>query len=264
MTNRLRNNQPVTSTTWGGLVKASDQWHRDQVHVEMQRRIGQEAERNEGKIRAWSSVVGEAETPGRGPDHVFRTTPLTDPLQLFREGREMQHCVGSYGDQCHSGRSRIFAIRGSDGEKATIELTLQGDKWVASQMKGVLNAKVSPEVARMAQRIAGDYQQGWDSAKDGEAHQREWVAVEDFDQQSVESLPIPGPRPPRINLKGAPSAAVSTGIQGEVERYKLAQELGRVADRTERQRDRQAEYIGDVGASHICPTWRTRQDEVLT
>ena len=252
VTSRLRNNQPVTATTWGGLVKASDQWHRDQVHVEMQRMIGQEAERNEGKIRAWSSVVGEMEMPGRESDHVFRATPLTDPLQLFREGREMQHCVGSYGDACHSGRSRIFAIRGSDGEKATVELTLHGDKWSSTQMRGPLNAKVSPGMMQAARQVTNDYQQGWDSAKDGEAHRQEWVAVEDFDQP-VSALSMPNPRPPRLDLKGMPSATPPPEIQGEVERYRLAQELEREADRAERQRDRQAEYIGDVGAPAYVP-----------
>lgn len=48
---------------------------------------------------------------------------LTSGGALFREGKEMRHCVSSYADRCARGDSRVFSLRSVDGLwKSTIEL----------------------------------------------------------------------------------------------------------------------------------------------
>ena len=166
---RAHGGRPITSTTWGGLVKASNLWHQDRVHVEMQRRIGREAAQNQGMIRTWNSLIPAQEIAS------MQVSPMVSILDLYREGRDMRNCVGSYGDQCHSGRSRIFSIRGSDRTAATVELQRIDSKWVVSQVKGMLNAKVSPEVTGIAKEIAKLYQNAWDDTRQDERNRGSWI-----------------------------------------------------------------------------------------
>ena len=253
VTNRIRQRQPITSTNWNGLVRASDTWHRDQVHVEMERRIGQEAERNEGKIRAWNSLVGQVEIIKPDSELVVRATPLTDPLQLYREGKEMSNCVGGYGDVCHSGESRIFSIRGSDGSMATMELTIRDNVWQPTQVKGLHNSTVTQETMGIAREIAKQYQAGWESTKEEDRMSREWIAVEDF-RQTVDAAPIPSPRPIKRNeptpggldLTNIPTEQVRIDPTLQLDAGRLGERIQqeREAERQQRVNERAAEYQG--------------------
>ncbi len=49
---------------------------------------------------------------------------LTDEDQLIGEGLEMNHCVGTYIDDCVRGYSYIAAIKGKDGSRSTVEFSL--------------------------------------------------------------------------------------------------------------------------------------------
>ena len=123
-----------------------------------------------GMIRTWNSLIPAQEIAS------MQVSPMVSILDLYREGREMRNCVGSYGDQCHSGRSRIFSIRGSDRTAATVELQRIDSKWVVSQVKGMLNAKVSPEVAGIAKEIAKLYQNAWDDTRQDERNKESWIS----------------------------------------------------------------------------------------
>ena len=169
-TDQVHGGGPIASTTWGGLVKASDQWHRYRVHVAMRQRIEREMARNNGKIRAWNSLIPAQEIAS------MKVSPLTSVLDLYQEGQEMQHCVGSYGDHCQSGRSRIFSIRGGNGVRATVDLRRDTGKWIPVQVRGVLNAKVSSEVAGIAEEIAKLYQGAWDDTRQDERNKELWIA----------------------------------------------------------------------------------------
>ena len=51
-----------------------------------------------------------------------RITQLTTAAALEAEGREMQHCVGSYAHSCRKGRCAIFALRINDKPAITLEV----------------------------------------------------------------------------------------------------------------------------------------------
>lgn len=52
--------------------------------------------------------------------------PLASPRGLFEEGRQMQHCVGSYVKRCISGRAHIVSCRDRAGvSQSTAELRLE-------------------------------------------------------------------------------------------------------------------------------------------
>lgn len=49
-------------------------------------------------------------------------TLLSSRAALIIEGRELTHCVASYHEQVHFGRSIIFSLRAQDGQRSTLEL----------------------------------------------------------------------------------------------------------------------------------------------
>lgn len=70
---------------------------------------------------------------------------LNTPAQLAGEGREMQHCVGTYVQAVESGQSIIVALRDSTG-RSTVEFSADGR--VVRQHFTVLNAEPPARHAR--------------------------------------------------------------------------------------------------------------------
>ena len=107
----------VGKRTFNSLIKLSNEWHR-----EMQlKKFGSEN-------LAWDGM----EIPDwKWHDKVmkvdWKVKQLHTSKELFNEGRQMRHCVASYGQRCMQGQSAIFSMFLDDGinrpeRKLTIEI----------------------------------------------------------------------------------------------------------------------------------------------
>jgi hypothetical protein len=96
------------------------------------------------KAAKWTKWLGEKESEGweEGEETVMKTSDgfvmkkLTSEAALNREGKEMQHCVGSYADLVRNKRVTIYSLRDrSNNPHVTIEV--RGDN--VQQIKGKQN-----------------------------------------------------------------------------------------------------------------------------
>jgi hypothetical protein len=78
--------------------------------------------------------------------HEYKIVPITNSADLYREGRTMHHCVGSYGDRVRQGETYIYSVRKDEERIATVELgTHRGQVWIG-QLRGPCNSQVSKEI----------------------------------------------------------------------------------------------------------------------
>jgi hypothetical protein len=146
---------------WDWFMRQQAQWHNE---VALQRSV-------QGEDYSWETHLDQYKHKG----HTF--VPLTSTSMLIEEGRDMHHCVGSYSNECRSGRSQIWSIRNNRGGKrvATVELKIRNKftqnfteesrslqladvKSVSvSQLRGPCNAEVSKEVTKLAADLAKRY-----------------------------------------------------------------------------------------------------------
>ncbi len=145
----------IRSTTWNGLMKASEWWHRRMRHAQAVDEWEEILRRTNGHYRAWNSLIGETEAGG------FQVVPLTDERELHQESLDMEHCVVTYRMKCAAGRSRIFSLR-SDGTKiATGEIVLGPAGWQETQTRGRRNTDPGRDAARAMRRTADLYNSAW-------------------------------------------------------------------------------------------------------
>lgn len=72
--------------------------------------------------------------------------PLDDCRKIWREGREMRHCCGSYIGMVAEGGTYLYAVRAGD-ERATLEICRrQRIRWHVNQVRGKRNESVSDGV----------------------------------------------------------------------------------------------------------------------
>ena len=265
LSNMMRNNEQLTSNTWRGLMRASNRWHREQVHREMARRIEEEMARNEGKIRAWNSLLPTVEFEhSSDPGKDITVTPMISVVDLQREGLEMHHCVGSYGNQCVNGNTRIFSIRGEDGTRATMEIVNNNGNWTMNQVKGVHNEAVTPEIRSLAQEVAREYNHAWRETpgqRGQDKHTVEWVLPEELDRRRAEEeaerereanapqAPIsvgdvPMAETPDLGMQDIPDMEAPEELRADAGRVREQQELEREADARMRARNRGQEAMG--------------------
>ncbi len=64
---------------------------------------------------------------------------LNSELDLAREGKEMEHCVGSYASAVKRGQCHILSVHTPDGERSTLELSPDGRR--IRQHKGPNNSR---------------------------------------------------------------------------------------------------------------------------
>lgn len=70
----------------------------------------------------------------------------------------MHHCVGSYDYYAIRGFSRIFSFRDANGKSlATGEISLSGDHWQFSQVRGPCNADPGKPFRDMMDRLIRRY-----------------------------------------------------------------------------------------------------------
>lgn len=79
---------------------------------------------------------------------LYRFEALTNAAQLIEEGDAMQHCVGSYADDCRGGVRRIYSVRerksGQRIATLSVEYVDYGNTlaWEYDQFSGVKNAEI--------------------------------------------------------------------------------------------------------------------------
>jgi hypothetical protein len=123
----------IGSRTFGGLLKAAKDWHRDLIRLDDAKLhfCGANEE-------AWHPLSTDCIIDG------MELRFLHTAAQLRQEGEAMKHCVGSYASRCAAGRSHIVSIRNSDGVRvSTADLAVESNaslKLVVSQHYGPENA----------------------------------------------------------------------------------------------------------------------------
>lgn len=147
----IQNGEPLRSTTWTGLSKASHHWHRnirqeqileEWMHILTSRRR---------KTSSWESLIG---TTTKGE---FQIVPLLNQYQLFQESKDMNHCVVGYAYQCANG-DRIFSVQRNGIKVATSQIRQMDQGWQEMQTRGRDNHPVSENIRRVMQEIAKDYE----------------------------------------------------------------------------------------------------------
>ena len=82
----------------------------------------------------------------------INVTLLNSPYALAKEGAEMHHCVASYHEYVLSGKSIIFALSNSQGDRSTLELACDHSTLRIAQHRSKYNGPVSEEF-----KLAADY-----------------------------------------------------------------------------------------------------------
>ena len=154
--------QPETAgrcTTWNGLVKGSERWHRDENLRAIAEAEQRTAEADAKAQTPWQSAIETHQADG------WHAHALLTAVDLSRETAVLKHCVGRgyYANQCRAGRSRIFRIEpdGIDPDDVssqrqcatTLELGKDNAGWFIRQHQGYLNRKVTPLEATRANEL---------------------------------------------------------------------------------------------------------------
>lgn len=122
-------------------LRMSRIWHR--LHLEVSTHIETGMGTHALEVLSWPSPF---EGPVLFQDLEFH--PLTSGKELHEEGRQMQHCVASYLDQCARGECVILSIRSGTQRIATLELGVENigtpdQSFTVCQAKEVGNAPPS-------------------------------------------------------------------------------------------------------------------------
>ena len=108
-------------------------------------------------LSVWEPVGLKPMTFEFGPTQ-WQFVEITDARELRLEGALMQHCVATYHRECAVGRSSIWSLRQSFGEKTTREVTIEYLPKVGAicQAKTKHNGKPSRFQARLIKRWAAE------------------------------------------------------------------------------------------------------------
>jgi hypothetical protein len=83
----------------------------------------------------------------------YEIVPITNSADLYREGKAMHHCVGSYSYEVIAGRKYIYSVREGEKRIATFELLRNGNaKAVLGQIRGRCNAHAPKEITDAVRR----------------------------------------------------------------------------------------------------------------
>ena len=156
--------EPSRNTTWNGLLKAAQRWHRE--HQQRQEARQFPAGPNPAP---WDSLLPTAQREG------LTIIPLTTPEMLRQEGLSMRHCCSTYAARCSRGERRIFSVRrpGEPRPLATGEIALRNGAWQAVQVRGYRNHTASPEAQEAIRQTAVAYQEAWRRTPAGQQTQED-------------------------------------------------------------------------------------------
>ena len=173
----IDNDEDITAHTYSGLLKAARRWHQTEQLERVAIQIQEQIDRQEGWVQCWNSLVDSMSIPHPDePDQPDITiVPLYSTPELLREGRHMNHCVGTYTHRCSNGASRVFSIRQGDTTIATTELSLRGGRWQVAQTRAWHNHD-APEIAHHAAKaVSRAYQAKWKESADAKNRHRSWL-----------------------------------------------------------------------------------------
>ena len=85
--------------------------------------------------------------PG-GQSGGFDIVPITNSSELYREGKLMHHCVGTYADGVRCGSSYVFSVRKDNERIATLQLIKNGASVEIGQLRGACNREAPKDVVR--------------------------------------------------------------------------------------------------------------------
>lgn len=78
--------------------------------------------------------------------------PITNSADLYREGKAMHHCVGTYADEVRNGEKYIFSLRKDGNRVATIEIVRYWGRAKLGQLRGACNSEVSESTKRLVRK----------------------------------------------------------------------------------------------------------------
>jgi hypothetical protein len=81
-----------------------------------------------------------------GQANGYQIVPLDSVEALYKEGRTMHNCVGSYDRQVAAGNCYLYSVRRDDNRFATVELVRNGASVRTRQIAGPCNAEVPKEI----------------------------------------------------------------------------------------------------------------------
>ena len=142
------------------LMTMIDRWHEElarevrvqpaPIHANAPARINAPVYTYAPAPLSWSSC-GIKPFEYRQNQEKYYIRELTTKKELFEEGKDMHHCVGSYASRCGTGDIAIFSMTHANKKTAerlvTIELDLQSK--TVSQARRCLNATPLPEERRI-------------------------------------------------------------------------------------------------------------------
>ena len=102
------------------LIRQSNCWHQEVVRATTVR-TGDGVPHFEGQFGSWPALL---QSPYE--KHGLHAVSLTTPAELIQEGGVLHHCVGTYAEDCVTGKSHIVSIRNEDGVRlSTAEIYLK-------------------------------------------------------------------------------------------------------------------------------------------
>jgi hypothetical protein len=116
--------------SWATVQRENNLWHEAIARCEITR--------SHYKIPAPWLPTGHADG--------YSIVPLDNAEELWKEGRAMHHCVGSYDRKVAIGDCYVYSVRRGDQRIATVELVRTDGKVRPSQIRGQSNAEPSKEV----------------------------------------------------------------------------------------------------------------------
>ena len=143
------------NATWRSIMRAQQAWHDGAAErARIRREADALAYEKYIEVRSaisWKSEIDSIEIDG------ITALPLTTGKDLLLEADEMDHCVDDYIDYCKRGDSRIFRLKGVDGD-ATMEIVPSvGKRWKVRQVFGVHNRDAPLHMHVVAKVVAERY-----------------------------------------------------------------------------------------------------------
>ena len=171
--------QPVRATTWKGLMRASDKWHKTLRHRHITERWINLLEQQHNHYQAWDSALKTTQVED------YTAVPLNTEHQLYQDSLAMHHCVIGYGPNCAQGDSRIFSLLKDSKPAATTEIQFMEGAWQPVQTRGYYNAQVSPDLLTAAERVADAYNKAQNRPQ---RHRSSWY-VNNVTKETTTTLP---------------------------------------------------------------------------
>ena len=148
--------------SWGrGYLKRGQEVQTRPVSVSRRKWKVQQAETQTWRRGKWKSagLRGYHYDDSRNSPNgylIWSVREILDPVELNREGEELEHCVGSYDDLCAIGCCSIWSVKQHSYDGAKRELTIEVNparKQIVTAL-GLLNSRPKPKARRIMEEWA--------------------------------------------------------------------------------------------------------------